>query len=134
MEPTALPLSGKVALVTGGAGGLGHAICVALAAEGASVVVGYNSAADAANALAARLKRGSVALFAPVTDTLALTALHDEIKTRFNRLDILINCAGTTRFVPHGDLDSLDDSLINTILATNVRGPFAAPHVGLRLR
>ena len=36
-----------------------------------------------------------------------------------------MNCAGTTRFVPHSDLDGLDDELINTILATNVRGAFA---------
>jgi 3-oxoacyl-[acyl-carrier protein] reductase len=39
---------------------------------------------------------------------------------------VLVNCAGTTRFVPHGELDSLDDDLIDLILATNVRGPFAA--------
>ncbi len=37
-----------------------------------------------------------------------------------------MNCAGTTRFVPHARLDELDDALIDEILATNVRGPFAA--------
>ncbi|MDP9114639.1 MAG: SDR family oxidoreductase, partial [Acidobacteriota bacterium] len=42
------------------------------------------------------------------------------------RCDALVNCAGTTRFVKHSDLDALDDALIDTILATNVRGPFAA--------
>jgi len=39
---------------------------------------------------------------------------------------VLVNCAGTTRFVPHGDLEGLDDNLIDLILATNVRGSFAA--------
>src|SRR5690606_35149401 len=37
-----------------------------------------------------------------------------------------VNCAGTTRFVPHADLDALDDALIDQVLATNVRGPLAA--------
>ena len=44
----------------------------------------------------------------------------------FSRFDVLVNCAGTTRFVPHANLDALDDALIDTILATNVRGAFAA--------
>ena len=128
-------LSGQVALVTGGAGGLGSAICRALADEGAIIVVGYNRSAAAANHLAADLPSappditpapGHVALPAPVTDSAELTRLAGEIERRFGRLDILVNCAGTTRFVSHGDLDALDDGLIDQILATNVRGPFAA--------
>ena len=136
-------LSGQVALVTGGTGGLGAAICRALAGEGAMVVVGYHRSAEAAHDLAADLPPaatvcttntespaagapGHVALPAPVTDSAGLTRLAGEIERRFGRLDILVNCAGTTRFVPHGDLDALDDGLIDEILATNVRGPFAA--------
>ena len=128
-------LSGQVALVTGGAGGLGAAICRALAGEGAIVVVGYNRSAEAAHDLAADLPPaaspasgapGHVALPAPVTDSAGMTRLTGEIERRFGRLDILVNCAGTTRFVSHGDLDALDDGLIDEILATNVRGPFAA--------
>jgi 3-oxoacyl-[acyl-carrier protein] reductase len=42
-----------------------------------------------------------------------------------DRLDILVNCHGTTRFVPAEDLDALDDELIDRVLATNVRGTFA---------
>lgn len=122
-------LAGRVALVTGGAGGIGSAICRALANEGANIVVGYNRSAESAHALAADLPAatgGHVALAAPVTDSAALTRLAGEIEQRFNRLDILVNCAGTTRFVPHADLGALDDGLIDEILATNVRGPIAA--------
>jgi 3-oxoacyl-[acyl-carrier protein] reductase len=126
----ALPsLYGKVALVTGGAGGIGAAICTELAQNGATVVVGYNSSAGRARALAASLPAGAaphVALPAPVTDGAALHDLAAAIHERYGRCDILVNCAGTTRFVPHDDLDGLDDSLIDSILATNVRGPFAA--------
>lgn len=122
-------LDNKVALVTGGAGGLGAAICEALARAGATVIVGYNRSRAPAEALAARLPaaaRPHAALAAPVTDSSALAALTAEIEERFGRCDILVNCAGTTRYVPHDDLEDLDDALIDQILATNVRGAFAA--------
>jgi 3-oxoacyl-[acyl-carrier protein] reductase len=122
-------LQGKVALVTGGAGGIGAAICRELAAQGAAVVVGYNSSADKALELAVRLPAAAMphlALPAPVTDSAALASLAAEITQSYGRCDILVNCAGTTSFVPHHDLDALDDDLIERILSTNVRGPFAA--------
>jgi 3-oxoacyl-[acyl-carrier protein] reductase len=115
-----------VAVVTGGAGSIGAIICIALAREGMRVVVGYNRSAEKAKSLAARLPGGGhAALAAPVTDSAALTALAAEITGRFGFCDVLVNCAGVTRFVPHGDLDGLDDGTIENILSTNVRGPFA---------
>lgn len=122
-------LDNKVAVVTGGTGGIGAAICEGLARAGATVIVGYNSSRAPAEALAASLPpaaRPHAALAAPVTDSAALAALAAEIERRYGRCDLLVNCAGTTRFVPHADLDGLDDALIDQILATNVRGPFAA--------
>jgi 3-oxoacyl-[acyl-carrier protein] reductase len=115
-----------VAVVTGATGGLGAQICHALAAAGFAIVAGYRSSADAVQALVGTLGgAGHCALPVPVTDTAVLTRLADTIETRYGRCDVLVNCAGTTRFVEHADLDSLDDALINDILATNVRGPFA---------
>lgn len=122
------PLAGKVALVTGGAGGIGAAICEALAAQGAAVLVGYNTSRDAAALLAERLPHVAAphaALAVPVTDSAALAALAAHIEARHGRLDILVNCHGTTRFVPHADLDALDDALFDQVMATNVRGAFA---------
>jgi 3-oxoacyl-[acyl-carrier protein] reductase len=120
-----------VAVVTGGAGGIGSAICRSLAQSGFGVVVGYNSAADAAEALARELPapmpgQGHIALPAPVTDSNALRALAATVEQSFGRCDVLVNCAGVTRFVPHPDLDGLDDALIDKILSVNVRGAFAA--------
>ena len=112
--------------MTGGAGSMGSFICRALAAQGLRVVIGYNRSAEKARALAASLAgAGHAALASPVTDTPALAAFAAEIAARYGVCDVLVNCAGVTRFVPHGDLDSLDDTLIDNILATNVRGPFA---------
>lgn len=122
-------LTGQVAVVTGGSGGLGEAICIGLAEAGCTVAVGYNSSEGPARALAERLPPAPlphVAIKAPVTDSVVLNAMAAEIERRYRRCDILVNCAGTTRFVPHPQLDELDDALIDQILATNVRGPFAA--------
>jgi NAD(P)-dependent dehydrogenase (short-subunit alcohol dehydrogenase family) len=116
-----------VAVVTGSTGGIGAAICLALAAAGFAIVAGYNSSRDRAETLAAALPRaGHMALHASVTDSSALRAMAAQVAERYGRCDVLVNCAGTTRFVPHSDLDSLDDDLIDAILTTNVRGAFAA--------
>jgi 3-oxoacyl-[acyl-carrier protein] reductase len=123
MEPTQ---ERPVGIVTGGAGGIGKSICGALAREGMRVVVGYNRSAVGARELVDSLPgQGHAALSAPVTDSGALKSLASTIAARYGRCDVLVNCAGTTRFVPHGELDSLDDDLIDLILATNVRGAFA---------
>lgn len=115
-----------VAVVTGGSGSLGTTICRALAREGMRVVVGYNRSVEEARALVESLTReGHAALPAPVTDSAALATLASTVNARYGVCDVLVNCAGATRFVPHDDLDGLDDRLIETILATNVRGPFA---------
>ena len=116
-----------VAVVTGGAGGIGSTICTKLAQAGMRVVVGYNRSAESAQRLVTTLQgEGHSARPAPVTDSAALTALAAGIAKDYARCDALVNCAGTTRFVPHSDLDALDDELIDAILTTNVRGAFAA--------
>ncbi|MFT3790941.1 MAG: SDR family oxidoreductase [Rudaea sp.] len=123
-----------VAVVTGGAGGLGAAICRALAEAGLRVVVTWRSSADAARALAAALPGdGHLALQASVTDSASLQALAASVQAECGRADVLVNCAGTTRFVAHADLDGLDDALIDEILATNVRGAIAATRALLPL-
>src|SRR6266851_208400 len=116
-----------VAVVTGATGGIGAAICKALAAAGFVVVVGFRRSKTAAEQLVAALPgAGHAALSAPVTDTDALRGMARAVDERYERCDVLVNCAGTTRFVPHADLEGLDDALIDEILATNVRGAFAA--------
>lgn len=129
-------LHGKVALVTGGAGGIGSGICEVLAEQGASVVVGFHSSHDAAQLLARRLPGDGAkhaALAVPVTDSAALARLANEIEGRYGRCDLLVNCHGATRFVKAEDLDALDDALIDRVLATNVRGTFATVRALKRL-
>jgi 3-oxoacyl-[acyl-carrier protein] reductase len=116
-----------VALITGGSGGLGAAICAVLAAAGFRIAVGYHRSQHAAQRIALALPgEGHFALAAPVTDSAGLAAMAAEIERRCARCDVLINAAGTTRFVPHADLAALDDELFDAIFAVNVRGAFAA--------
>jgi 3-oxoacyl-[acyl-carrier protein] reductase len=116
-----------VALVTGAAGGLGEAIVRALAAAGFTLGLGYHRSAEAAEQLRRELPGSDhFALAAPVTDSAALTAMAASIEARCGRCDVLVNCAGTTRFVAHADLEALDDALFDSIFAVNVRGAFAA--------
>jgi 3-oxoacyl-[acyl-carrier protein] reductase len=120
------PLLGRVVVVTGGAGGLGSAICRTCANAGASVVVGFRRDEAKAQSLTAQLHgSGHAAIRADVTDAGSLKLLAQEVGGRYGKVDLLVNCAGTTRFVPHSDLEALDDDLIDDIFRTNWRGPFA---------
>ncbi|MGV2436552.1 MAG UNVERIFIED_CONTAM: SDR family oxidoreductase [Anaerolineae bacterium] len=121
-----LPLHGKVALVTGGAGGIGSAVCRALARNGASVVVTYNQSAGKAQALIETLAgTGHQSFCAPVDDADALQQLAESVRSHYGKLDILVNNAGITQPVPHDDLEQLTDALIDDIFRVNVRGALA---------
>ena len=120
-------LKDQVALVTGGGGGIGSAICRRLATEGARIVITYNSDRAKAEALASSLPGDDhLALQAPVEDSAAQRRLAQAIDDRYGRLDVLVNNAGVTQAVPHDDLEQLDDELIDRIFRVNWRGAFAS--------
>lgn len=124
---TPLPLSGKVALVTGAAGGIGSEICRQLAEAGAKVIVTYRSSAEAAKELAGNLA-GEDHMVAQtlVNDSSSLAVLAEHVQAHYGKLDILVNNAGMTKPVRHDDLEGLDDDLFDSIFQVNVRGAFAA--------
>ena len=121
------PLAHKVAVVTGGAGGIGAAICARLAQAGATIALTYRTSSRAAEALVKSLPgAGHFARRVDVTESAALGEFAAETARLHSRCDVLVNCAGTTRFVAHADLEGLDDGLIDEIFRTNWRGAFAA--------
>jgi 3-oxoacyl-[acyl-carrier protein] reductase len=127
MTEATSPLTGKVAVLCGGSGGIGAASARLLAEAGATIVVGYNRRPEQAEQVATGLPgQGHLALPAPVEDSAALARLAQSVGERLGRADILVNAAGMTRPVPHADLDALTDDLIDEVFRVNWRGPFAA--------
>ena len=120
-------LTGKVAVVTGGGGGIGSAICRRLAEAGAQIVITYNSDQGKARAVANSLSGANHLIMpGPVDDSAAQTQLAAAISEKYGRLDILVNNAGISKAVAHADLDALDDALIDDIFRVNWRGAFAS--------
>ena len=126
MNVTARRFEGKVAVVTGGASGLGFASCERLAAEGAAVgILDING--DAAAASAARIVAAGGKAFAcqaDVTDPASLRAAVDRIVSEFGRLDVAINSAGIG-----GTPTAMQDVTVeawNRTIAINLTGVFHA--------
>lgn len=120
-------MAGKVALVTGGAGGIGSAICRKLANEGASVVITYSRNKDKAQQLHAALNGNThMMMHAPIDDSAAQAQLAQAISARYGTLDVLVNNVGITQPIPHDDLLSLTDDIIDEIFRVNVRGTLAS--------
>ncbi len=121
------PLTEKIALVTGGGGGIGSAICRHLAEAGATIVLTYRQNVAKTRAVADELAGGGhLVTQVSVDNSDSLSRLAHQIEQKYGRLDILVNNAGITQPVPHDDLDSLDDGLIDSIFRTNWRGAFAS--------
>ncbi len=113
----------RVAVVSGGIGGLGTAICVALARMGCKVVAA-DLGGDAARVAAFESEvAGHDVAFAPldVTDREACAALVDDVQQRHGSLDILVNAAGITR---DATLRKMDGAQWDAVLAVNLDGVF----------
>ena len=122
-----MKLEGKVAIVTGGGTGMGSAICNALAAEGARVLVNYRASADAAREVVSAIESegGEAAAHAAnVQHDDEVRAMVAFVEERWGRLDLLVNNAGWSKLTPHWKLEELTDEIWDRTLNTNLRGAF----------
>jgi 3-oxoacyl-[acyl-carrier protein] reductase len=119
----------RVALVTGSATGIGRSVAWRLAERGFAVTVNYSkSKADAEETADGVRRRGAKALVyaANVADDTAVRAMVERTTAEFGGLDVLVNNAATTHFVPHTDLEGLTSQIWDEILNVNLKGTFFA--------
>jgi len=113
------PLTGKTAIVTGAARGIGRAIAERLAADGARVVVNYARSAAAAEELAARI--GGIAVRADVSKKQEVLEMFDQAERAFGGLDIVVNNAAVALMKP---LAEFSDEEFEQVFSINARGAF----------
>lgn len=125
MTASLFDLQGKIAVVVGGTTGIGHALSLGLADAGADVVASSRRAEQVAQTAAEIEAKGRKTLrrTSDVGDRASLQTLCDEVLQAFGKVDILINCAGTTKRAPTIDFPEEDwDRILDTNLTGTLRG------------
>lgn len=117
-------LEGKVALVTGAAKGIGRAIALALAAEGAVVVVNYNGSKERAERVVEEIKAlgtNGMTYQCNVANTAAADVMVKEVIKTYGHLDILVNNAGITR---DNLIMKMSEEDFDAVISANLKGCF----------
>ena len=117
-------LKDKVAIITGGSGGIGSAICDRLSAEGAAIVVHYSGHEDAAKQIVQRIeahKGKAIAVQADLSQSDQVTALFDRAEQEFGKPDIVVNVAGIRLISAIADTD---DDTFDKMFGLNAKGAF----------
>lgn len=121
-------LSGKTALVTGATRGIGRAIALRFASEGADVAFTYRSQHEAAQTLVAEIEAIGVRAKAYTSDAASFDDAHkvaEDVKAVFGRIDILVNNAGITK---DGLMMRMDEAQWDAVLETNLKSAFNFIH------
>jgi 3-oxoacyl-[acyl-carrier protein] reductase len=124
----------KVALVTGSATGIGRAVAIRFAKEGLAVAVNYSrSETEARETLHEVQKLGVPALLckANVADEVSVNAMVERCAQELGGLNVLVNNAGTTRFIEHTNLEAVTADVWDEILGVNLKGTFFCSRAGL---
>ncbi len=123
-QAPAISLEGRVALVTGGSGGIGRAIALALSAAGASVAIGYGANDAAGHQLAGQITAAggqAAALSADLAYAAEVIRLAEEAEDTFGPVDVLVSNAGMGRRQP---LESIAIEDFDETISVNLRAPF----------
>ncbi len=119
-----MDLDGKVAIVTGGNGGLGRRICLALDRAGCRVAVLYNQDDEESGAVAfASGLRDARSFQVELRDVESVNSMVTTVHKAFERVDILINDAAFNQWIPFDDIDAMTYEIWDKILDINLNGP-----------
>jgi 3-oxoacyl-[acyl-carrier protein] reductase len=124
--------TGRVALVTGGSGGIGRAISTRLAQDGLSVAVHYAGNAQRARGVVdAIVEAGgsAISVGGDVGDETAMTAAFDEVRARFGGVDVVVHTAGV---MPLATVAEMDLATFDDLVRTNLRGSFIVDQLAAR--
>ena len=134
-----LRLEGKNALITGASSGIGQAVAIRFAREGANVAINYHSGASQAeitrlkaceaHRAAGKLDGKAIVIGADVAQEDQVKAMFRQALDAFGSLDILVNNAGIQKPCPSDQMETAD---FDRILAVNLRGPFLCAREALR--
>lgn len=117
-------LAGKKALVTGGSRGIGRGVVLALAEQGADVVINFTSSKDKAEAVAQEVEakgRKALIIQADVSKRSEVVSMFEQIKQEWGGLDILVNNAGVLR---GGEFSEFSEEMLDEVLGVNLKGQF----------
>ena len=120
-------IRGKRALITGASRGVGAATALALAKAGCKVAINYNQSLERAEQVAVQCHEAgaeAILLQGDVAEDAACRSMVEQTLSVFGGLDILINNAGTTRFIDFPNLEDVKDEDWDRIFAVNLKGPF----------
>ncbi len=133
MTEVNLDLTGKVALVTGGSRGLGKAIAVALAGNGANVAICGRKQENLDNVYSEFREMGFDVMtkVANVGSSEQVTSLFESVEKRFGKLDILVNNVGINMFTP--STSEADENLWDKIIDINLKSAYLASGQAVRL-
>ena len=121
-------LTGRVAIITGGAVGMGRSTALKFADEGCSVVIADTSTASGKKTTEEVLRKGREGLFVhcDITSSHQVRNMVDEAITKFGKVDILVNNAGGTLGIKGGSIDNATEEDWDKILNLNLKGAFLA--------
>lgn len=122
-----MQIENKVAAITGAARGVGRATALNLAQGGCHVAINYRSSKEEAEQTVRNIEAcgvKAIAIQGDISKDADCRTFIAAVEAEFGRLDILINNAGTTNFIPHSDMEAVPDELWERIFSTNVKGIF----------
>ena len=130
-------LEEKNVLITGASSGIGQAIAIRFAKEGANVAINYRSGAEQAESTRATIRANrngdshcrEIVVQADVSDEQQVKRMFDDVINAFGRIDVLVNNAGIQKPMPSHEIETAD---FDRVLAVNLRGPFLCAREAIR--